>query len=179
MHALVLAVGLFSGGLSDQVELRSARLIDDGAFTFLGRAMVHQTQNDELASLERERLEIEDSNRPIVVPIVLLATGVTSYIVGSVIFAVTTSLGAALVGVVLVLAATALVVTGTIMLISAIVHNAKSASRLRHLDERIQQLRSGAVTPFKQGEEPPPPPPPPPSSHLVPVVAPQVLLATF
>ncbi|MFT3713578.1 MAG: hypothetical protein QM817_38465 [Archangium sp.] len=193
MTVLALALALTHGGLLADgyvhTNASAVRLIDSSMLEIVAGGVLAARGDDpldalSLSQLQAERSMLEGQQRSLVAPIVLLAAGATSYIVGAVLAYIAYDFGVALVGVLLFIAGTALVVTGTILLISALVTNGKNSARMRRLDQRIAEMQGGGVGPVPTGggEVPPPPPPPPvpPSTqNLLLPNQPQVVLANF
>lgn len=182
MTVLALSLALMSGGLlQERQPPPQFHLVDTSTLEVVTGGLLRATNADldvmSLQQLQDERAAQEERRRGFVAPIVLLAAGATSVIVGTVL-AYTYSLTTVLIGAALYVAGGVLIVVGAILLITAIVNNAKVSARVRRIDERIQSFNAPPPPMMPQGDVPPPPPPPmPPSSWVVP--QPQLQLASF
>jgi hypothetical protein len=195
MTVLALALALTHGGLLADGYVHTAqsvvRLIDSSQLEVIpggllgARGATGEDPLDalSLSQLQAERSMLEGQQRSLVAPIVLLAAGVTAYIVGSIVAYLAYDFGVALVGVLLFIGGTALVVAGTVLLISALVTNGKNSARMRRIDQRIAEMQGGGVqpTPTGGGDVPPPPPPPPvpPAEQGFQLLAPTFTVAAF
>jgi hypothetical protein len=169
MTALALTVALMSGGLlQERQPPPQMHLVDTATLEFVAGGLLRANSDLDVMSLQQlqvERARLEDARRSLVAPIVLLAIGGAAFITASVLVYIVpvSSLGAALglviTGAVLYVAASVLVIVGTIVIISAIVNNAKNGSRLRRVEERISSFNT--PPPPMGGDVPPPPPPMP------------------
>jgi hypothetical protein len=171
MTVLALTVALMSGGLlQERQPPPQMHLVDTATLEFVAGGLLRANADLDSMSFQQlqvERGRLEEARRSLVAPIVLLSIGGAALITANVLlFGIPVgSLGAALglviVGGVLYVAAGVLLVVGTIVLISAIVNNARNGSRLRRVEERINSFNGPGGNPGQPGDVPPPPPPMP------------------
>jgi hypothetical protein len=197
MTVLALALALTHGGLLADGYVHTAsstvRLINASELELVAGGVLSARAASEdaldamsLSQLQAERSMLESQSRSVVAPIILLASGATAWIVGSVLaaFVFELGLGAAAAAVLLYIGGTALVIAGTVLLITTLVGNGKNAARIRRIDQRIAEMQQPGLPVGGGSDVPPPPPPPPPAppstqNLWLPSSGEQLVLATF